>query len=78
MFAHRESGLLQLGRVRPVGDFSRQQLGCPLWAQARQEGGGALDLFFAMFSVYTNPEPKLLLGVLPLLGSPFSSCLGTA
>lgn len=78
MFAHRENGLFQLGSVRALDSFS----GASSWerlssgAQARQEGGGASGSFPAIFSLYTNPELKPLLGELPHLESPFPrACL---
>lgn len=73
VFAHRENGLFQLGSVRALGSFLGPAVGrgCPLWAQARQEGSSALGSFPAMFSLYTNPESEPLLGVLPYLENPF-------
>lgn len=81
VFAHRENALFQLGSVRALGSFLGLAVGrgCPLWAQARQEGGGALGSFPALFSLYTNPESEPLLGVLPRVENPFPlACLSGA
>lgn len=43
MFAYRENGPFQLGSVKALGSFRGQQLG---GAQARREGGSALNSFF--------------------------------